>query len=1080
MKQSQQTGRSGPDFDALLRRGALLRQQGKLDEAGQCLRQALRHRPDVAGAHQKLADVLLEQGKLAEAAEHFAVATRLDPNAAEAHFHLGNILRAAGRWSEAATSYREVIRLLPTFPLAHYNLGTAFVANNQPEQARDCFQQALSLQPSLAPAHAALGDLLLEQGRRDEASAHYRQALGHDPACVPALTAVTWHGLVPLTEAQRSRMLTLLADPDLPPQDRARLHFGLANEKDRAGAYDDAFAHFRQANTLRRQVLREAGKVFDPTWYHAWIDQIIRSCDAAYFMDLAGIGRSTERPIFIVGMPRSGTSLVEQILASHPTVFGGGERREIGLLVAGLQSQANTSDYPDLRRLDATTLGGLADWYLQSLERSSKAALRVTDKTPNNFQFLGLIAALFPRARVIHCRRDARDVCLSCYMQDFKEWTLNLEELASYYTEYERLMAHWRSVLQLPVMEVAYEEVVENLEAASRRLVAFCGLDWDDRCLNFQGNSRAVRTASVAQVRQPIYKSSIGRWRHYEAYLGPLLAGLRHSGGTDIPVRGQDGQECPSHKTPHRATTKENEADSLNCRGMQLQAQGKLNEAASCFRKAVRLRPDFASAQNSLGGVCLQQGKLSEAALCFRKAIRQAPELTEAHFNLGKVLQAQGQWAEAAACFRQVIRLQPDIALAHYNLGESLVADAAPHEARDCFLQALRLQPNLTQARTSLADLLLQEGDRQEAVSQLREALRCDPACAAAWATVVLHDLWPLSDGEQSQMQTLLGDARLSPHDTARLHFGLGNVKDRAEAYDEAFAHYAQANTLRKRLARQAGKNFDAAAHRRLVERMIKTCDAAYFRRIAPMGRQTERPVFVVGMPRSGTSLVEQILASHPEIHGAGELKDIGRLSRVLSSRPGAGEYPECLAGLDRGTAENLAGDYLARLHQLNGTKARVIDKLPGNFLHLGLIAALFPRARVIHCKRDPLDVCLSCYFQDFQALTFTFDLGDIGKAYVDYERLMAHWRSVLPMPMLEIDYEVLVNNLEGVSRRLLDFCGLEWNDACLAFDRNPRAVRTCSQLQVRQPIYHGSVGRWRHYAAHLAPLQAELARRKE
>jgi tetratricopeptide (TPR) repeat protein len=474
----------------------------------------------------RLGTALQAQGRYDEAAARFREAICLDPNGAEAHFHLGNHLRARGQWSEAAGCYQQVIRLLPGFPLAHYNLGTAFVANRQPVQAMDCFRRALRLEPTLAPAHAALGDLLLEKGNREDAISHFREALRHDPACVPALVSVTWHGLYPLSKPQRNRMMALLADPHLQPYDGARLHFGLANEHDRAGAYDEAFAHFRQANTLRRRVLREAGKVFDASWYHGWIDQIIATCDTAYFRRTLGIGRATERPVFIVGMPRSGTSLIEQILASHPDVFGAGERQEIGQMVAGLMSQAPGEEYPSLARQDGTMIGALADWYLQRIERLDKTAARVTDKTPNNFQFLGLIAALFPQARVIHCRRDPADVCFSCYIQDFKEWTLDLEELASYYRDYERLMSHWQSVLPLALLEVAYEDMVDDPESVSRRLISFCGLNWDERCLAYDQNPRAVRTASILQVRRPVYKTSVGRWRRYAAHLRPLLEGL--------------------------------------------------------------------------------------------------------------------------------------------------------------------------------------------------------------------------------------------------------------------------------------------------------------------------------------------------------------------------------------------------------------------------------------------------------------------------------------------------------------------------------------------------------------------------
>jgi tetratricopeptide (TPR) repeat protein len=469
--------------------------------------------------------LLIDQGKFPEAADCYRKALELNADCAEAHFNLGNLLRAQGQWREAAACYQQTVRLLPAFALGHYNLGTTFVAAEEAEPAMECFRHALRLQPSLARAHTSLAELLLERGRRDEATRHCREALQHDAACVPALVAVAWHDLYPLTVADLARIQSLLADPRLSEYDASRLHFALGHVAERAGAYEDAFARFSQANELRRRVLRQTGKAFDPVWYQSWIDQIIATCDTAYFERVKGWGRDTERLVFVVGMPRSGTSLVEQVLASHPQVYGAGERKEIGQLVMGLMSrQASPAGYPG--ELDQPTLTSLADWYLQRIEGCAGSAARVIDKAPNNFQFLGLIAALFPQARIVHCRRDPRDVCLSCFQQDFTDWTLNLEELAIYYRQYERLMAHWRAVLPLPLLEVAYEELVEDLEGVSRRLVSFGGLEWDERCLAFNRTERKVRTASVQQVRQSVYKSSVGRWRHYAAHMQPLLEAL--------------------------------------------------------------------------------------------------------------------------------------------------------------------------------------------------------------------------------------------------------------------------------------------------------------------------------------------------------------------------------------------------------------------------------------------------------------------------------------------------------------------------------------------------------------------------
>jgi hypothetical protein len=245
-----------------------------------------------------------------------------------------------------------------------------------------------------------------------------------------------------------------------------------------------------------------------------------------------------------------------------------------------------------------------------------------------------------------------------------------------------------------------------------------------------------------------------------------------------------------------------------------------------------------------------------------------------------------------------------------------------------------------------------------------------------------------------------------------------------------------------------------------------------FLHRAYAFGTESETPVFIVGMPRSGTTLVEQILASHPDTFGAGETRNIQRLVSQFG-RPG--EYPECVARLDVNVARRLADEYVLELHRRSGGKARVTDKLPGNFHHLGLIATLFPRAQIIHCQRDPRDTCWSCYFHNFQEVTYNCDLETLGGYYREYERLMSHWKACLPVPIFEVHYEQLVEEPERIIRELIAFCGLKWNDDCLRFHETRRPVRTASNLQVRQPVYQHAVGRWRNYTRHLGTLLTAL-----
>ncbi len=514
-------------------------------------------------------------------------------------------------------------------------------------------------------------------------------------------------------------------------------------------------------------------------------------------------------------------------------------------------------------------------------------------------------------------------------------------------------------------------------------------------------------------------------------------------------------------------------AEAWNYLGVVHLNRGKLDEATACYEEAVRLRPDLFAARNNLGDALLKQGKPEQAEACLRQAVLLQSNRGELHYNLGKALQAQGKGAEARACLERAVRLKPDLAQAHSSLGLLLVQEGEDDAAVPCFEQAVRLRPRDASAHSNLATALVEQGKVEEAAAHYREALRLNPNCVAALANTAIHDLFPLTDDQVGRILALLTHPRLPLADASVLHFALANLRSRAGDDDGAFDHFRQGNALRRRLYQQTGGAFDPEAHRRETDRRIRTFTPEYFRRVEGFGLDSEAPLFIVGMPRSGTTLVEQILSRHLQVFGAGELADVGRLAQSLAA-PAEDDLASSPL-MDRQRVRELAERHLERLTHLGGAALRVSDKMPTNFLHLGLIAALFPQARVVHCRRDPLDACVSCYLQHFHGLNFTYDLTDLGIFYREYERLTAHWRAVLPLRLLEVSYEELVTNQEEVSRRMVSFCGLDWDERCLAFHENPRPVHTRSTLQVRRPIYASSVGRWKRYEKHLQPLREAL-----
>ena len=301
-----------------------------------------------------------------------------------------------------------------------------------------------------------------------------------------------------------------------------------------------------------------------------------------------------------------------------------------------------------------------------------------------------------------------------------------------------------------------------------------------------------------------------------------------------------------------------------------------------------------------------------------------------------------------------------------------------------------------------------------------------------------------------------------------------------ATAFDEAFAHYRQGNDLRQEYLQREARPSIPKRHLDTVHGVIAAFDRAYFDRTRSFGVDSELPVFIVGMPRSGTTLVEQILSSHPQVHGSGELLEDSahrrRPAGLVDTRRQS--YPACMSRIDRGLPRSPPSAISDSSPNPTPTSFAITDKMPRNRRHLGFIYTMFPKAHIIHCNRDPLDTCVSCYFQHFENLNLSNSLEDIALIYRLCEKLLAHWRAVLPTRIFEVQYEELVEHQEAVSRNLLAFCGLAWDDRCLAFHKTERAVQTASSVQVRQPIYRTSIGRWKRYEPHLQPLIQALARK--
>jgi len=501
--------------------------------------------------------------------------------------------------------------------------------------------------------------------------------------------------------------------------------------------------------------------------------------------------------------------------------------------------------------------------------------------------------------------------------------------------------------------------------------------------------------------------------------------------------------------------------------GRLLAEASRPKDAERCFVRCVKLAPAMADAHHDLGVVLRAQGRFDDALLSYTNALAVDPKRCSTWINIGLLHAALERHDLAQAAFRSALEIDPGSAKAWNNLGLSLQAAGHDEEAASAFERAAKADPGDPGAAFNLGLLHERRGRFADAAALYRETLRREPAHALARANLV--ELSEPGDPAIAEAEAIVESGSAGAGDQALLQYALAKHLDRHGAYKQAWVHGESANRLRQSIAGP----FDAGAQRELIARLKTVFSEQFFKRRSGCGDPGTRPVFIVGMPRSGTTLLEQILASHPQVHGAGELEhfaldgqDYPRLFDLASP------FPECVGELASGDVKTLAQAYLGHLAALDGDAAHITNKTPLNFLRVGLIKLLFPNAAILHCRRDPRDSLLSIYFQNFAVQqTFSTDLEALGHYYLGYREIMAHWTSLFAETILDIDYQDIARDPAPSIRRVLDFLGLPWDDACLAFHETQRRVDTPSLRQVRQPIYKSSLERWKHYEDELQPL---------
>lgn len=492
--------------------------------------------------------------------------------------------------------------------------------------------------------------------------------------------------------------------------------------------------------------------------------------------------------------------------------------------------------------------------------------------------------------------------------------------------------------------------------------------------------------------------------------------------------------------------------------------QPALSDLAPDHARAVDVAQRFASA-NALA----RQGRAEAAVRAYQALLGEHPEFAAAHANLALVLNAMRRFAEAEPHFLRALAAGPDQIPLLTGLAYALHRQSRWPEAEPYYRRALAIRPDCVEAMLGLGVCLRAASRLEEACEWFEQAAQVDPACVDAY--YLLSTLKRVETGDP----LLAHCEALQPHmpsfpplKQARYWFALGRMREDVARYDDAFAAYASGNR-----ARASQFVLDESGEEARLQRTCAVFDAQRLSAAPPRPDVAARvPVFIVGMPRSGTSLIEQILDSHPAVHGAGEIPD---LQDLWVEQIGAeATWLEAFATLTPQAWHALGEAYLERLWRAAPRATHVVNKMTLNYRYLGPIRLMLPQARIIHALRDPMDSCFSCYTRLFDGdnLAYTYDLGALGRYYVRYAGLMRHWREVLPDGMLEMRYEDLVADTEAQVRRMLDHLGLGWDARCLEFHRNTRVVATASRAQVRRPIYRDSIARWQRFETHLGPLR--------
>ena len=500
---------------------------------------------------------------------------------------------------------------------------------------------------------------------------------------------------------------------------------------------------------------------------------------------------------------------------------------------------------------------------------------------------------------------------------------------------------------------------------------------------------------------------------------------------------------------------------------------GELEKAEQAYLEIIAREPENADVFRLLAELAMQREQFGDAVVLLRRAVELAPESVTGWTDLASALIEREEYEEAIAAAKRAYELEPGLAKPLRILGDIRTKTARYEEAIDAFRAGLQIQADNVGCLAGLGHALKTIGRRDEAVQTYRDWVRMRPSFGEGYWSLANLKNYKFDDDEVQAMEAQLSDAALPDEPCIHFCFALGKAFEDRGNYELAFEYYARGNS-----ARRMNEIHDPVELEVTHDRLIDVFSRAFLDEQANLGNPDPAPIFIVGLPRSGSTLIEQILASHSQIDGTRELSDIGQIVHMIDRQaPGGEGYPEGLLNMSADDLRQLGNAYLESTQRYRSGKPYFTDKMPNNFPSVGLLQLILPNAKVINARRHPLDSCMGSYKQlFFQGQPFAYDLVELGEYYLQYQRMMDHWHTVLPGKVLDVQYEEVVTDQETQTRRLLEYCGLPWEDSCLTFYETERAVYTASSEQVRQPIYETSINHWRNYEQHLGELIEILA----